>query len=89
MKEHWQGVKAKPIKELQRNLAQQVAKYANRYNALKSYDPQHANLEQHRYSYDEAKRVRDDLMDRANAGEKIAVDVKLNELIKRRKVGVA
>lgn len=89
MKEYWQNKKTKPIEELKVALAQQVAKYANRYNALKSYNPQHADLPQYKYSYDEAKRVRDSLLSRARSGEVIDPTIKISELIKRRKVGVA
>jgi polyhydroxyalkanoate synthesis regulator phasin len=46
-------------------------------------------LEQHSYNYAEAKRVRQDLMNRIKSGEEVAVDTKINELIKRRKAGVA
>jgi hypothetical protein len=88
MKEYWQEKKAKPIKELQDSLQQQVATYARRYHSYKATKTaQHAMLEQHSYNYEQAKQIRDDLLDRARAGEKIAVDVKINELIKRRKVG--
>ena len=86
MKEHWQDKRNAPIKELKKNLAQQVAKFASRYHATKSNDPHHANLPQHKYSYDEAKRVRDDLLSRATSGEAIDPTIKINELIKRRRM---
>lgn len=82
MKLTWQKRKAKPLKQLQTNLAQQVAKYANRYHAMKAHNPQHAELAQYKYSYEEAKRVRNDLMDRAKRGEKIDPTTRIEPLIK-------
>jgi hypothetical protein len=97
MKEYWQKKKLGWQGELKANLQTQVTKYASRYYSYKNNLPdyelwttaQHALLDQHSYNYAEAKRVRQDLMDRVAKGEEIAVDVKINELIKRRKVGVA
>jgi hypothetical protein len=69
MKEYWEKQKTAPIKQLEQNLRQQVAKYANRYHATKSKDPHHALLRQHRENYEMAKRARDELLSRAKAGE--------------------
>jgi hypothetical protein len=95
MKEYWQKKKLGWQGELKVNLQAQVTRYASRYYSYKNNLPdyelwttaQHALLDQHSYNYAEAKRVRQDLMDRVEKGEEIAVDVKINELIKRRKVG--
>jgi hypothetical protein len=97
MKEYWQKKKLGWQDELKTNLQTQVTTYANRYYSYKNNLPdyelwttaQHATLDQHSYNYAEAKRIRQDLMTKAKAGEVVAVDVKINELIKRRKVGVA
>jgi hypothetical protein len=93
MKEYWQKKKLGWQGELKANLQAQVTRYATRYYSYKNHIPENATpnqqalLLQHSYNYAEAKRVRQDLMDRVAKGEEIAVDVKINELIKRRKVG--
>jgi hypothetical protein len=95
MKEYWQKKKLGWQDELKANIQAQVTTYANRYYSYKNNMPeqatpqQHALLDQHSYNYAEAKRIRQDLMTKAKAGEVVAVDVKINELIKRRKAGVA
>jgi hypothetical protein len=95
MKEYWQKKKLGWQDELKTNLQKQVTKYANRYYSYKNNMPedptpnQNALLLQHSYNYKEAQRVRKDLIEQARKGEVVAVDVKINELIKRRKVGVA
>ena len=95
MKEYWQKKKLGWQDEVKTNLQKQVTAYANRYYSYQNQMPedptpkQHAMLEQHSYNYAEAKRVRQELMIKVRAGEVIAVDVQINELIKRRKVGVA
>ena len=87
MTEYWEKKRAEPIKQLGINLRQQVAKYANRYQAYKNLvqksctkdqtNPQHALLRQHRENYEQAKQIKKDLMVRAKAGEKIEVDVQI------------
>jgi len=95
MKEYWEKKRLGWQSELKANLQAQVTRYATRYYSYKNHLPenptpnQHALLDQHSYNYAEAKRIRQDLMNRVQAGEEIAVDVQINELIKRRKVGVA
>jgi hypothetical protein len=95
MKEYWEKKRLGWVDILKANLQTQVTTYAQRYYSYKNNMPeqatpqQHAMLEQHSYNYKEAQRVRKDLMGRVAKGEEIAVDVKINELIKRRKVGVA
>lgn len=95
MKEYWQKKKLGWQSELKANLQAQVTRYATRYYSYKNNMPeqatpqQHALLDQHSYNYKEAQRVRKDLMERVAKGEEIAVDVQINELIKRRKAGVA
>ncbi len=75
MKEYWEKKKQQPIKALEKNLRQQVAKYRNRYHATKSKDPHHALLRQHSENYKRAREVRDDLLSRARSGESIPPDV--------------
>jgi molecular chaperone DnaK (HSP70) len=75
MKEYWEKKRAEPIKQLETNLRQQVAKYRNRYHATKSKDPHHALLRQHSENYKRAREVRDDLLSRARAGEVIDPNV--------------
>jgi hypothetical protein len=95
MKEYWEKKRALWQDELKANLQKQVTTYANRYYSYQNNMPedatpaQHALLDQHRYNYAEAKRIRQDLIDRVKAGEVVEPAVKINELIKRRKVGVA
>lgn len=90
MKEYWEKKRLGWVDELKANLQKQVTTYANRYYSYKTTKTaQHALLSQHSYNYAEAKRIRKDLMNRVQAGEVIEVDVKINELIKRRKAGVA
>jgi hypothetical protein len=97
MKEYWQKKKIGWQDELKTNLQTQVTRYANRYYSYKNKLPdyelwttaQHAMLDQHSYNYAEAKRIRQDLIDRVQAGETVDPAVKINELIKRRKAGVA
>jgi hypothetical protein len=95
MKEYWEKKRALWQDELKANLQKQVTTYANRYYSYQNHLPedatpaQHALLDQHSYNYAEAKRIRQDLIDRVKAGEVMAVDVQINELIKRRKVGIA
>jgi hypothetical protein len=88
MKEEWQKRKTSWVKTLNDNLQQQVAKYKNRYYAYRANlnkssgenslrDKQHAMLEQHRWNYEQAIKIKKDLMDRAKAGEQIEVDVQI------------
>jgi hypothetical protein len=93
MKEYWQKKRLGWQDELKANLQKQVTTYANRYYSYKNNMPedatpkQHALLDQHRYNYAEAKRIRQDLLEQAKAGREFSPDIKINELIKRRKVG--
>ena len=101
MKEYWQKKKTGWVDELRINLQAQVTTYANRYYSYKNQlgdtptDRQHALLEQHDYNYAEAQRIRKDLLEQAKKvaetgiGTSVPKDVKINDLIKRRKVGVA
>ncbi len=88
MKLEWQKRKTGWIKTLNDNLQQQVAKYKNRYHAYRAtlnkqsgenslQDKQHAMLEQHRWNYEQAIKIKKDLMLRAKAGERIEVDVQI------------
>jgi hypothetical protein len=93
MKEYWEKKRLSWVEDLKTNLQRQVTRYASRYYSYKNNMPedatpaQHALLDQHRYNYAEAKRIRQDLIDRVKAGEVVDPAVKINELIKRRKVG--
>ena len=93
MKEYWEKKRLGWQSELKANLQAQVTRYATRYYSYKNHLPedatpnQNALLLQHSYNYKEAQRIRKDLMNRVQAGEVMAVDVQINELIKRRKVG--
>jgi uncharacterized membrane-anchored protein YjiN (DUF445 family) len=93
MKEYWQKKRTLWQDELKANLQKQVTTYASRYYSYKNNMPedatpaQHALLDQHRYNYTEAQRIRQDLIDRVKAGEVVEVCTQINELIKRRKVG--
>jgi hypothetical protein len=97
MKEYWQKKRAGWQSELKSNLQKQVTKYATRYYSYKNQMPenptpaQHALLEQHSYNYAEAQRIRKDLLEQASKavedGREISPDTKINDLIKRRKVG--
>jgi hypothetical protein len=95
MKEYWQKKRLGWVDELEANLQKQVTTYANRYYSYQNHMPeqatpaQHALLDQHSYNYAEAKRIRQDLLEQAKDGREFSPDVKINELIKRRKVGVA
>jgi len=95
MKEYWQKKRTLWQDEVKTNLQKQVTTYANRYYSYQNHLPedptpnQNALLLQHSYNYKEAQRIRQDLMNKIKAGEVIAVDVQINELIKRRKVGTA
>jgi hypothetical protein len=95
MREYWEKKRLGWVDVLKANLQAQVTTYANRYYSYKNSMPedptpnQNALLLQHSYNYKEAQRVRKDLINQVQAGEEVAVDVKINELIKRRKVGVA
>jgi hypothetical protein len=75
MQEYWEKKRAEPIKALEKNLRQQVAKYKSRYHATKSKDPHHALLRQHGENYKRAREVRDDLLSRARSGESIDPNV--------------
>jgi hypothetical protein len=95
MKEYWQKKRTGWQDELKANLQAQVTRYATRYYSYKTQLPENATpnqqalLLQHSYNYKEAQRVRKDLMDRVAKGEVIDPATKINELIKRRKAGVA
>jgi len=93
MKEYWQKKRTLWQDELKTNLQKQVTAYASRYYSYKNQMPedatplQHALLDQHSYNYAEAKRIRQDLLEQAKDGREISPSIKINELIKRRKVG--
>jgi hypothetical protein len=96
MKEYWEKKRTKWQDELKENLQAQVTTYAQRYHSYKNNIPkqpnlatpaQHALLSQHSYNYTEAKRIRQDLLEQAQKGTNVPTDIKINDLIKRRKAG--
>jgi len=90
MKEYWQKKRDGWVDVLKANLQTQVTTYANRYYSYKATKTaQHALLEQHSYNYEEAKRIRKDLMKQAQKGTNVPTDIKIETQIKRRKAGVA
>jgi hypothetical protein len=90
MKEYWEKKRLTPIKELHAHLQKQVAKYARRYHAYKATPKaQHAMIEQHRWNYDEAKRIRNFLMDRAQSGTNVPTDTDIQTLFKPKPQGEA
>lgn len=94
MKEYWQNKRTAYLKQLEHNLQQQVAKYANRYYAYKTtvknettqghLSPQNAMLEQHRWNYEQARQARDNLLKKAREGFDVEVDVVIANFIKRK-----
>ena len=98
MKEYWQKKRTDWVDELKTNLQKQVTAYANRYYSYQNQMPddptdrQHALLDQHKYNYAEAQRIRQDLLEQARKvvedgiGTNVPKDIQINELIKRRKV---
>lgn len=86
MKEHWQRRKTEPLHQLKKYIGQQVAKFAKRVNAYKATPKaQHATLEQHRWNYKEAKRVRDELIKRIDKGADIDPTIDIQTLFKPKK----
>ena len=79
MKEYWQKKKAEPLRTLKENLQQQVAKYANRYHA--SAHLQNATAEHNRYNYEQARRIRDELLRDALFGTAVPNDIQIATLI--------
>lgn len=90
MKEYWHKKKQEPLKQLKKNLQQQVAKYCNRFNAyraninkLKNPTPtQHAMLRQHTENYAQAKQIRDKLIKQLQEGKDIDPQIKIATLLK-------
>jgi len=87
MTEYWEKQRQLPITQLTQNLRQQVAKYKNRYHAYKAQTKnsvgENSLLEHHKNNYEMARRVRDDLLARAKAGEVFDVDVPLARFFKK------
>ena len=86
MKEVWEKRKGKAVVVLKANLQKQVDTYKNRYNAYKAQKTKdHALLEQHRWNYSEAKRVRNEIHKQLKAGENsLPIDFQLRDLFKRK-----
>lgn len=84
MKEHWLKVKAQANKELKESIQQQVANFRKRYNYSKNKNLQHATLAQHSWNYQEAKRVRDVLVEKLNKGEVLDPDLRIEMFFNQR-----
>jgi hypothetical protein len=80
MKEHWQKLKNEPIHQLKKFIGQQVAKFAKRFS--KSKYLQDATKEQNRWNYMEAKRVRDELVERIDRGEQIPTTIDIQTMFR-------
>lgn len=83
MKEEWEKRKSKPFKDLKKSLQKQVAKYAARYHSSKRLaklqGSETASLEQNRYNYDQARKVRDKVLEKAKVqmaqGKPLSIDI--------------
>jgi len=81
MKEHWENIKKTlPYKQLKRHLQDQLNRYGNRHFA--STHLQDATREQNSWNYIEAKRIKKDLLEQAQAGREISPDIQIASLIK-------
>jgi hypothetical protein len=81
MKEYWQKKRSCEFTQTKANIQAQVNQYANRYHSTRSQiknktatPKQEARLPQYRYEYEEAKRIRDELVEQRYEG---VVDVSL------------
>ena len=80
MRERWEKVKQIPALALKDSLSRQVASLAKRFYASKYlYD---ATRQQNRWNYEQAKKIKQDLFNRIDKGEKFDPDLKLLDLIK-------
>ena len=79
MKETWQKRKAQPHETLKRNLQDQVNRIGNRHFASKNL--QDATRLQNAHNYAEAKRIMRDLLEQAQAGTNVPIDVQIATLI--------
>ena len=80
MREHWQKIKSEPINALKKHIQQQVAKFARRNNASKYL--QDATKEQNSWNYEQAKRVRDMLVERIDNGGHVEPTIDIQTLFK-------
>jgi hypothetical protein len=80
MKERWQKVKNEPIKQLKAHIQKQFAKFASRHRGAKYL--QDATRLQNSWNYQEAKRIRDDLVERIDRGEHIDPSIQIHTLFK-------
>jgi hypothetical protein len=80
MKERWQKVKTEPARQLKKHIQKQFAKFASRHRGAKYL--QDATRLQNAHNYQEAKRVRDDLVERINRGESIDPNIQIHTLFK-------
>lgn len=80
MRTAWEKRKNEPYTQLKKSLQQQVAKYANRFRASKHL--QNATLLQNTYNYEQAKIIKQDLLEQAQAGVAIPPTIQIATLIK-------
>jgi len=80
MKETWQKRKAQPHETLKRNLQDQLNRLGNKHFASKNL--QDATRLQNAHNYAEAKRIMRDLLEQAQAGTNVPIDVQIATLIK-------
>ena len=81
MKEHWQNIKKTlPYKTLKRHIQDQVNRYGNRHFASKYL--QDATQEQNSWNYEEAKRIKKDLLEQAQSGTDVPSNIDIATLIK-------
>jgi parvulin-like peptidyl-prolyl isomerase len=81
MKEHWENIKKTlPYKQLKRHLQDQLNRYGNRHFASKNL--QKATQLHNAHNYIEAKRIKKDLLEQAQAGREISPDIQIASLIK-------
>jgi hypothetical protein len=80
MKETWQKRRAQPYKQLKRHLQDQLNRFGNRHFASKNL--QEATQLQNAHNYIEAKRIMRDLLEQAEKGTNVPLDIQIASLIK-------
>jgi hypothetical protein len=81
MKEHWENKKKTvPYKTLKVHLQDQVNRYGNRHFASRHL--QNATQEQNSWNYEQAKRIKKDLLEQARNGVEIPPLIQIASLIK-------
>lgn len=80
LKVAWAKTKGEPIRQLKLKIGQQVAKYAKRHYA--SPDLKNPTQELNKWNYAEARRVRDELVERIDKGEHVDPDVQIEQFFR-------